>query len=161
VNVEATRRFLDEENANSPLTKFNLLKAETILRWIVHIRDNAAPVGDHLSFGTYSRHCAAVAHLSRSYRVTRMAEGQQQDQEPQQRVSLADTLHALLSIRVGQPLGRSRGGYKEKITFQVSDGIHVLEQKCYARFERVKQELLERRSSSLYMAMRKGFISRK
>jgi hypothetical protein len=69
------------------------------------------------------------------------------------RPMLPDAVQALLTIRVGQPYGKSRGGWKEDISFLISDGANVLKQKCYSRFERVKAAALQRKKIKLNFSM--------
>ncbi|KAF4136909.1 hypothetical protein GN958_ATG13899 [Phytophthora infestans] len=41
---------------------------------------------------------------------------------------------AILTIRVGEPLGRARGGWKSDVNFEVSEGYAVFKQKCIAKY---------------------------
>ena len=41
---------------------------------------------------------------------------------------LPDLVKTTLTIRIGEPLGKARKGWKEDIQFLISDGISTLEQ---------------------------------
>lgn len=41
---------------------------------------------------------------------------------------------AILTIRVGEPLGRARGGWKSDVNFEVSEGYAVFKLKCIAKY---------------------------
>jgi hypothetical protein len=55
-------------------------------------------------------------------------------------IRIPDVAKADLTIRIGEPRGRSRGGWKHKLNFTIENGLSVLEQICYERFDRVRNE---------------------
>ena len=69
LSLDDVREFIKAEDASAPPIKFSELTAETILHWVVYIRDTSIAHGEHHSFGTFSQHRAAIKHLFRAYRV--------------------------------------------------------------------------------------------
>ncbi|DAZ96363.1 TPA: hypothetical protein N0F65_008013 [Lagenidium giganteum] len=61
---------------------------------------------------------------------------------------LPQACRALLTIRVGEALGRSRCRRKEELEFCVDEGYAVLCEKCHVRFERTKKYNLALRDDS-------------
>jgi hypothetical protein len=62
---------------------------------------------------------------------------------------LPDTAKGTLTIRVGEPLGRARKGWKEDIEFLISDGIGTLEEKCYESFKRIQEQVAAEKKGRL------------
>ncbi|KAF4033765.1 hypothetical protein GN244_ATG14320 [Phytophthora infestans] len=59
---------------------------------------------------------------------------------------------AILTIRVGEPLGRARGGWKSDVNFEVSEGYAVFKQKCIAKYTALyKKPLVLPDDSSVYL----------
>lgn len=48
--------------------------------------------------------------------------------------AMPSALNAMLVVRVGVPLGRSRGGWKRDINFNVNEGYAVFREKCMVKF---------------------------
>ncbi|DAZ96462.1 TPA: hypothetical protein N0F65_006508 [Lagenidium giganteum] len=64
----------------------------------------------------------------------------------------ADLPHAccaLLTIRVGEALGRSRCEWKEELEFSLDEGYAVLREKCHVRFERLRNEFSKSKKYNL------------
>ncbi|KAE8882568.1 hypothetical protein PF005_g19745 [Phytophthora fragariae] len=53
------------------------------------------------------------------------------------RNALPRVLDATLVVRVGEPLGRSRGGWRKEITFDLEEGYAVFREKCLVKFAKV------------------------
>ncbi|KAE8958232.1 hypothetical protein PR002_g30927 [Phytophthora rubi] len=53
------------------------------------------------------------------------------------RNALPRVLDATLVVRVGEPLGRSRGGWRKEITFDLEEGYAVFREKCLVKFAEV------------------------
>ncbi|GMF41807.1 unnamed protein product [Phytophthora fragariaefolia] len=53
------------------------------------------------------------------------------------RSALPRVLDATLVVRVGKPLGRSRGGWCKEITFDLEEGYSVFREKCLVKFAEV------------------------
>jgi hypothetical protein len=67
-------------------------------------------------------------------------------------------LEALLTTRVGEPHGKSRGGWKSEIMFDTEDGLPVFREKCYvkamalqASVETAKKRFIFRSEKDVYL----------
>ncbi|OWZ22934.1 hypothetical protein PHMEG_0002285 [Phytophthora megakarya] len=75
-----------------------------------------------------------------------------------ERTLLPRVLDATLTVRVGKPLGSSRGGWRKEITFDLEEGYAVFREKCLmklaevaARSEVAKKQLQLHDSSDIYL----------
>ncbi|GMF55071.1 unnamed protein product [Phytophthora fragariaefolia] len=74
------------------------------------------------------------------------------------RNALPRVLDATLVVRVGKPLGRSRGGWSKEITFDLEEGYSVFREKCLVKFvekaaspEVAKKRIELRDNSDIYL----------
>ncbi len=58
---------------------------------------------------------------------------------------------AVLTMRIGEPFGRSRAGWKDDVQFTVSEGYGVLRQKCLTRFVLLTRKTKDSRKYNLVL----------